>query len=592
MSSIFGSFEAAKSGLSVALLQLNVTEQNIANANTKGYTRQRAITSSIEPTSSNYLIAPRHAALVGQGVEVTKVTQIRSEYLDAQYRKLSSDYYAGDAVDEALTYLCGVLNELDEKAGLTIAIKNFYSALNTFSSDPSSREYRTNVQQQAQALTDTFNTIYNEMMSLWEDQNASIATDVAQINAFAEKIANLNLAIARATQAEASTNDLKDELNLLLDQLSEYVNIEYKFNANDTVDVYVGGHLLVSGREFNKLNVSSKAGEVDAITEKIAELNRKIPSASGDEKNHLIDERKALIDQLKAYGFTVDEDASAPDVISLKLPNGRYLVSGTQSFSAAEALSDVLPIDQWVAFCQNTVSIEVKTVAGTEEYPLEFGGAVTGGRLYGHMRMAGSLDKDQQGIPFYINELNQLARAIAKDINDIHREGYTYPYGNNESQKGVNFFHVASYKDEAGNDVYDYSTLTAGNLRLSDKVKESPFNIAASSEEIKLNEGSTHTGNNMIARELYETLNRNGYYDRLNSIVADLAIETDTVRNIKTTKNTLLISVDTQRQSLSSVSLDEETTNLIMFQQTYNACARVVTALSEMIDTLINRMGV
>ena len=591
MSTIFGSFEAAKSGLSTSLLQRNVTEQNIANANTKGYTRQRAITSAKEPNSSNYLIAPRHSALVGQGVEVTKVTQIRSQYLDAQYRKLSSDYFAGDAVDEAMTYLCGVLNELDEDAGLTVAIKNFYSALNTFTSDPSSREYRTNVQQQAQALTDTFNTIYNEMMSLWEDQNASIKTDVEQINAYAEKIANLNLAIARATQAEAATNDLKDELNLLLDELSEYVDIEFEFKANDTVDVYVGGHLLVSGRYFNKLNVTSKASEVDAITAQIAQLNRRIMAAPEGEKEAIALERSALIEKLADYGFTVQEETGGEEgAVSLKLPNGRYLVNGTQSFSSAQAMSDLLPMDQWVAFSQNTVSIDVAAGDGTE--PLDFGGAVKGGRLYGHMRMAGSLDKDLQGIPFYMNELNELARAIAQDINDIHQQGYTYPYDGKESRSGINFFHVASRQDEGGNTIYDYSTLTAGNLRLSDEVKESPFNIAASDKPIDLSAGSTESGNNLNARRLFETLSQNGYYDRLNSIVADLAIETDTVQNIKTTKNTLLISVDTQRQSLSSVSMDEETTNLIMFQQTYNACARVVTTISEMIDTLINRMGV
>ena len=114
MSTLFGSFEAAKSGLSVSLLQLNVTEQNIANANTKGYTRQRAITSAIEPNSPNYLIAPRHGSLVGQGVEVIGVTQIRSDYLDAQYRKLNTDFHTNESIDQALTYLNGAFNELDE----------------------------------------------------------------------------------------------------------------------------------------------------------------------------------------------------------------------------------------------------------------------------------------------------------------------------------------------------------------------------------------------------------------------------------------------------------------------------------------------
>jgi len=586
MASIFGSFEIAKSGLSVAMLQLNVTEQNIANANTKGYTRQRAVTSAIEPNSSNYLIAPRHAALVGQGVEVTGVTQIRSDYLDAQFRKLNADFFANDSIEQALTYLNGVFNELDEESGLTTAIKNFYSALNTFSSDPSSHEYRTNVQQQAQALTATFNTIYDEMRSLWGDQSSSIRTDVAQINSYAEKIANLNLAIARAVQADAATNDLKDELNLLLDELSGYVNIEYKFNHNQTVDITIGGNVLVTGRVFNRLELTTpaeNAAAIDALTQDIAALNGQIKSAleAGEDTAEL---EAQLQDKLDALGEYISVTVEADPDTNLRSVyfEGVALVSGTEAFAASEAAESKL--EAWVAF--NTPTL---TLAGQK---LEHGVDITGGQLFGHIRMATSFDNDAQGIPFYMAQLDDLARAMARDINEIHRTGWTYPFGGTESKTGINFFYAPSTFDAEGNPVYDYSAITAGNIRLSDEVLSSPNYIAASSEEVNLKAGVTESGNNEIARRLYATLSTNGYFDKLNSIVADLAIETNTVRSIKATKDTLVTSVDTQRQSLSSVSMDEETTNLIMFQQTYNACARVVTTISEMIDTLVNRMGV
>jgi flagellar hook-associated protein 1 FlgK len=586
MSTIFGSFEIAKSGLSVAMLQLNVTEQNIANANTKGYTRQRAVTSAVEPNSSNYLIAPRHAALVGQGVEVINVTQIRSDYLDAQYRKLNTDYYTNESIDQALTYLNGVFNELDEDAGLTTAIKNFYSALNTFSSDPSSHEFRTNVQQQAQALTDTFNTIYDEMRSLWEDQNASIRTDVEQINSYAEKIAALNLAIARAVQADAATNDLKDELNLLLDELSGYVSIEYKFNENQTVDITIGGNVLVTGRQFSRIDMASpveNAEAIDGLTQEIAGLNAQIAAAleAGEDIAELETQLQEKIDELSEYlSVTVETDADTNQ--RSVFFEGVALVSGAEARASREAVETNL--EAWVAFHSNTLTLNGET--------LDFDGAITGGRLYGHVRMATSLRSDAQGIPFYMNQLNELARGMARDINAIHREGWTYPSGGTLSQTGINFFHVPGSLDEEGNPLYDYSTVTAGNIRLSEEVLASPNFIAASSETVNLEAGVTESGNNVVARALYGTLSKNGYFDKLNSIVADLAIETDTVRNIMATKDTLVTSVDTQRMSLSSVSMDEETTNLIMFQQTYNACARVVTTISDMIDTLVNRMGV
>jgi flagellar hook-associated protein 1 FlgK len=98
-------------------------------------------------------------------------------------------------------------------------------------------------------------------------------------------------------------------------------------------------------------------------------------------------------------------------------------------------------------------------------------------------------------------------------------------------------------------------------------------------------------GNSEVAASLYADLAESGYYGDLNSIVGHLAIALDTSKSLLDTKESLLNSVDTQRTSVSGVSVDEETTNLIVYQQSYNACARVISAIDEMLDTLINSMG-
>ncbi len=107
-----------------------------------------------------------------------------------------------------------------------------------------------------------------------------------------------------------------------------------------------------------------------------------------------------------------------------------------------------------------------------------------------------------------------------------------------------------------------------------------------------LTNASTQTGNNEIALRLFNDLKNSGYYDKLNSIVINLAIAANTTSSIMDTKKSLLDSVDNQRKSTSSVSLDEETTNLIIFQQSYNAAARVITTLDDMLNTMINKMGI
>jgi flagellar hook-associated protein 1 FlgK len=279
MPSTFGSFEAAKTGLSVSMQQLNVTEQNIANVNTPGYTRQRILTSAKEPASSSYLIAQLSKAAVGQGVEVICIQQIRSAYLDQQYRNLNASHSYSASRSDALTYLTGVFNELDEDSSLTAAIGNFFSALNTFSSDTSSKEYRTNVQQQAQSMTESFRTVYEEMQSLWRDQNDSVDMLSQKINSLAQKIAALNDAIARSEQTGGTANDLNDERNLLLDELSGYVNITYAPNAvnGSMVDVKIGDLVLVDGKTPNRIvlnSASNHIADIDSLLNQLPSITR------------------------------------------------------------------------------------------------------------------------------------------------------------------------------------------------------------------------------------------------------------------------------------------------------------------------------
>ncbi len=147
---------------------------------------------------------------VGRGVEVTNIQQIRSLYLDDQYRDLNSDYNYSEYRAQALTYLEGLLGT-DEDSDLTAAIENFYSALNDMTEDASSESYRTAVQQQALAMTETFNLIYGEMTDLWEDQNDSINVNADEINSLADQISELNKAIAQYERTGMTANDLRDE---------------------------------------------------------------------------------------------------------------------------------------------------------------------------------------------------------------------------------------------------------------------------------------------------------------------------------------------------------------------------------------------
>lgn len=579
MSSTFGMFETAKSGLSVSMQNLKITGHNISNANTVGYTRQRLVTSAKETGYAYRLLHPTEDNNVGQGVEVLEVQQLRSEYLDQQYRDLSTSYNYSESRTQALTYLEGLFNGENSDGGITSSMENYFEAMNEFSKDTSSKEYRTNVQQQAIGLTENFNNVYQEMVSLWNDQNSNISTVAQKINSIAEKIAVLNDAIASYERTGEKANDLNDERNLLLDELSGYVNITYENNATNTsmVDVKIGGEDLVSGITANEIQIStveSDAANINTLTAAIAALNADIET-NGLDLTPTTGNKAQLDASIAALAAIAEIKSSAnaanPDLMDVTY-SGFSLVSGGK-FSEVEDL---------VSYKKNNLTL------GTTVLSID-AGTVTGGKLYSSMEMTSEDSASSAGIPYYMNQLNSLVREIAEDINTIHQAGYTYPTDGSTSTKGLNFFEVPQSGSPAAD---DYSLLNAGNFSISDEVLSSIYNIAGSDTPVNLTTNPTETGNGEQASLMYKAATTNDYSGSLNSIVGHMAITLNTTKSVLDTKESLINSVDTQRTSISGVSVDEETTNLIVFQQAYSACARTITTIDEMLDTLINNTGV
>ena len=593
MASTFASFEAAKSGLSIAMQQLKVTEQNIANVNTPGYTRQRLVTSAKEPGSSNYLIAQIFNNMVGQGAEATGVQQIRSAYLDQQYRNLNSNYNYSSSRNQAMDYLGGLFNETNMDSGLTTSIENYFGALKDFTSDTSSKAFRTNVQQQALSMTDTFNTVYGEMVSLWHDQNNNISTTASKINSVAQKIAQLNDSIARSVQMNGSANELNDQRNLLLDELSGYVNITYSVNTsnNNMVDVQIGGESLVDGNTVNPLGVSS----ISDLASQVASLNSDITAALAavppEDITALQDSITTLSDLMQSFsGATIACTFDPTSQLATVTYNGVNLVTSTGVVPADTVADGDMSV--WVDLNKNNIILGDTVLDTTNN-------TIKSGQLFSDIEMTTSSSEAAPGIPFYMDRLNTLVRDIAQNINNIHQQGYTYPDGSLTSKNNVIFFDVPQQVvagvpvvDANGNKVYDYSKINAGNFTLSEDVLDNVYNIAGSSKPVSLGQNSTETGNNEIAMSMFKDLEGHGYYDKLDSIVNNLAITANTNGSIMKTRQSLVDSADAQRISISGVSLDEETTNLIIFQQSYQAAARIISTLDDMLSTMINNMGI
>jgi flagellar hook-associated protein 1 FlgK len=173
MSGLFYGLEIARTALTVSQKAINLSGQNIANANTEGYTRQRLVVDSIEPASTDVHLASISKGNVGGGATVTLVDQIRNDYLDRQFRNQNTKLGYWQTKADEMEYIETVVNELSEDTSISSAMADFFNSLSDLSENPSSKEIRTSVQQNALKMTETFNQYYEqlvELQNLYNDQ--------------------------------------------------------------------------------------------------------------------------------------------------------------------------------------------------------------------------------------------------------------------------------------------------------------------------------------------------------------------------------------------------------------------------------------
>jgi flagellar hook-associated protein 1 FlgK len=489
MASFYG-LEIAKTGLFASQRALYVTGHNISNANTVGYTRQRLTTSAIPPAYGNTKFAPVGKGKVGGGVEIEIVKQIRDAFLDMQYREETQQLGEWSSRADALRYIEDIFREPSD-SGINTCIAELFNSFQELAKHPESYELRTIVRQEAIKLTETLGHYHSQLEKLQGQQRHEIEVTTMNINTIAENIKGLNDQIFKFEINGHPANDLRDKRNLLIDELSELINIEY--------------------------------GE----------------SPSGE------------------FSITID---------------GEYLVNHTDSFELVED-ADGFRI-------------------GSEEIE------IVSGKLKGCLQMRDGDSENSIGIPYFIEKLDDIAKALVFEFTSIHRDGYTLPINGTTSETGINFFVYDGY-DET--EPFDINALVAGvtasNIQLSTKIAENVEYIAASSNPIDVDNPLEIANSKNIdeickLRDSKEIEFIGSYEGFLKSVIADLAVETSHAEKMLEGQNILIENIQFNRESTSGVSIDEEMTQMIRYQHSYAAASRMITTIDEALDTLINRTGI
>ncbi len=357
----------------------------------------------------------------------------------------------------------------------------------------------------------------------------------------------------------------------------------------DSINLYY--NKLMEQQSTLDESIKISVSEINDLAEQIGILNKQISAfeMTGAKANDLRDQRNVLLDTLSGIvKVEAYEDTNGQMVVQI---GGKNLVRHDRV--------NKLTVERDVA---NTVKGEsdvygvywADSEGKSTGNPLE----ITDGALRGYMDIRDGKDDSNPGIPFVVNQLNDLVRDTAKKINEVHLTGYTYGKNPGESKNGVLFFYVE--KDAAGKE-YDYSTITAKNFRLSNEIRADVNNIACSNKPVNNptpDDTNNQTGNAEIALKLTSLIyakddkgnpdNLNGKYREL---LSSISLGLDHIHTTANAQTVMRSHLDQQRKSISSVSLDEEMTNMIRFGHSYRAASRMITSIDEELDTLINRMG-
>ena len=552
----FSGFNTALSALQANQKRLDITGQNLSNMNTAGYTRQQLEASSLNYTNPVSHYSNGNETAVGFGVSMDRVSQIRDPYLDIQYRSQSADCSYTNRLQTALNSLSKVLDETTI-SGIRQAFDDIQSTL-TSMQDPakvSDPIYESELRTKMQSVCNLFNQASRQITQAEQNEfqrltgeGSSEQGDVQKINDILRQIGDLNVQIKRNQVAGHPSLELQDERNLLLDELSGYIPVETRYykddahSGNNAYDYDANGAVIGKKDWPDDLEVSMNYIDAQGKSQKLILVNGSDLGADGLTKNY------GQLSMLKGDHQTV-ASVSDPANISIKFEKAPSYNGNGQA--AADVYAELKGIHFEGGSLQ--ASLDMLQKKGT-----------------GNVIQGSTAVDDVRGYQYYSEKLDQLASTFANSMNDINNNG--------KNPKDQNLLSNSTNDSTTG--------ITAGNIGISKGWTSGTVHISTNGTN------RTDTVLDMIAA-MKDTKKLNGktFADFMNNLSTQLASDSSSNQTALKTGTTVLNSIQDSRDSLSGVSLDEEATNMMAYVSAYNAASRLMTALDEVLNTLISNTG-
>ena len=563
--SIFSTLQIANNALTASQLGMQVVGNNIANANTPGYVRQDMV---LTPASTQRI----GGLLMGMGVDVDAVVQRIDRFLEERLRNAAADLANGEAQEKVFLELEAVVGELSE-TDLSTSLTGFFGALHDILNQPESVSVRNLAVLLGETLSTDVNRLSRRVYELRADVNNQITAMQDEINGLLKRVAKLNTDIVAMEGGDATSSDavgLRDARSEALADLAELLAVGTNEQPDGSVTVFSEGDFLVSGGHFREVDVQFEPDRgIGSATLRLAVTEKPLSPSSG-KLDGLITARDEI---LGGFLDNLDEFARTLIFEFNRIHSSGQGLSGYAEIRSEFAVEDVnLALDQaGLSYTPVNGSFQVLVknkqtgLTQTTDVFVPLNGLDSDMTLEDLRQALDNIDGLQA-------EIAPSRELVLRADSPLVEFAFARDSSGTLAALGLGTF---------------FTGTTAGNMGVNQLVRDDPGKFAASKSGMGADADNAAELAAFLDRELASQNNQtiSVMYDRL---VGEIAQSAAVARSVAEGFRVFHQTLEGQHLAITGVSLDEEAVKMIAYQRAFQANARLVATLSEMLDVLVN----
>ena len=622
MANSFGAIEIGKRSLMAHSTQINTAGHNISNADTEGYSRQRVQIKTFDPLYRPDLTREGRAGQIGQGTSVESINRLRDELLDQRIVAQTNQETYWTTREKYYGMIEQVYNEPDEISVRTNMDK-YWQGWQELSVYPESQAARQAVVTRGETLAESIQQRYTALSGIGNLINGDIEATVKQINTITKQIGEINNEIVKVKAMGDNPNDLLDRRDLLVEKLSGLANITTDIRDNDEFMVHLEGNILVQGHIAREFEVKPEIDN-NGYSRVIWSDTKNTVQVSGGTLGALIELRDV----------DIRHEVQALNTVTMNFAD---LVNDVHR--NAIGMNNVTGLDFFVQqpFVTSVNGNYDRDGDGVDDhsYLFRFTGTNTLNPqdklgLEGEMRLSGKTGT----ITVAYHATDTIEEVVAR-INDSDGEVKAYLDRNNRlvlkattAQEMENPDFVIRHVEDSGmflssyagilngsgaENSYDFARADASNalrgefavspvmnpagyIAVNDAIKSDVLSVAAA---YPTSQGKSMIGDSRAAVQIASIRNTDvmigkdrTFDDYFANSVTNVGLKGEQAEMNMLSQNAIMDDLRNLRDSISGVNIDEELAEIIKFQHGYNAAAKFVSVIDQMLDTVINRLGV